>query len=128
MISNTDLPHQADISPHIKFLKPRKLLALIVAILLIVLVAGTGGYWLGINTVQKTSQDTVSQTSISSTPMLQLQQNPVSPDTVLQTYYNWYLSCARATQHPARLHGFDRDSAAHHRAAGEFVVASTTVH
>jgi hypothetical protein len=43
-------------------------------------------------------------------------------------YYNWYLSCARATQHPARLHGFDRDSAAHHRAAGEFVVASTTVH
>jgi len=54
MISNTDLPHQPDTIQQqaSRSFKPLKLLLLIAPVLLIALVAGTGGYLLGIKTTQ----------------------------------------------------------------------------
>jgi hypothetical protein len=117
MTRDTDLPHQQPDSLQkpprsFKSLKP---LALIAAVLLIALVSGTGGYLLGIRSNQNMSQNTASQNPVSSTqepsqaafstnmptvimtesPISQIQQPSISPDTVLQIYYNWYLACQK---------------------------------
>ena len=115
MTSDTDLPHKPDTIHRqpLRFFKQLKQLALIATVVLIVIIAGISRNLLEIRKNQSMPQNTASQNaaspiqepvqlpsstriptiSLTATSTLQVQQPSISPDTVLQTYYNWYLAC-----------------------------------
>jgi flagellar basal body-associated protein FliL len=95
MTSDTDLPQQADTLQQPRSFKPRKLLVFIAIVLFIALVAGTGGYLLGIRKGQKSeiiSQSapisTITSTTVIITPTVS-PTVPVVPTQIPALTTNW---------------------------------------
>src|SRR5256885_162889 len=101
MITNTDLPHQQDVlqqPPHA--FESLKLLTFIAIVLLSALVAGTGGYLLGIKNARSNA---IRQIFSSPTPLRQAPPAatpafcpPVSPEGDPSEPYNWKTYTCRA--------------------------------